>query len=43
MDVSDNVSYVSAIKSVRKKLVVMQQQMATMGHLVMEWQPWDTW
>ena len=36
MDVSDNVSYVSAIKSVRKKLVVMQQQMATMGHLVMD-------
>ncbi len=36
MDVSDNVSYVSAIKSVRKKLVFMQQQMATLGHLVMD-------
>ncbi|HMR46922.1 MAG TPA: (d)CMP kinase [Bacteroidia bacterium] len=36
MDVSDNVSYVSAIKSVRKKLVFMQQQMAAMGHLVMD-------
>lgn len=36
MDVSDNVSYVSAIKSVRKKLVTMQQQMSTLGNLVMD-------
>ena len=36
MDVSDNVSYVSAIKSVRKKLVAMQQQMSTLGNLVMD-------
>lgn len=36
MEVSENVSHVSAIKEVRKKMVAMQQQMASSKNLVMD-------
>ncbi len=36
MDVSDNVSFVSTLKPVRKRLVSLQQQMANSGNLVMD-------
>ena len=36
MEISENVSHVSAIKSVRKKLVALQQKMQNHGGLVMD-------
>lgn len=36
LEVSDNVSHVSAIKEVRKRMVALQQQMASLGNLVMD-------
>ncbi len=36
LEVSDNVSHVSAIKEVRKRMVALQQHMASLGNLVMD-------